>query len=63
MSAERVRRLMFSAVTAMKSGENDLAKKYLERVFYTARDHDTLADAWFYLSEVSEDKGEKRKAL
>ncbi len=63
MSDERVRRLMHSAITAMKSGENNLANKYLERVFITARDHDVLADAWFYLSEITEEKEEKRKAL
>ena len=62
-SKERARRLLYSAVTAVKSGENSLAKKYLERVFLTARDHDILADAWFYLSEITEDKAEKRKSL
>lgn len=63
MSKERVRRLMHAAITALKSGENNLANKYLERVFITARDPDVLADAWFYLSEITEEKEEKRKAL
>ncbi len=63
MSEERVRRLMFNAVTAIKSGEKKLARNYLERVFYSARDHNTLADAWFFLSEIEENEAEKRKAL
>ncbi len=63
MSEERARRLLYSAVTAVKSGENNSARNYLERVFITARDHDILADAWFYLSEISDDPVEKRKAL
>ena len=63
MSEARARSLLFSAVTAVKSGEKNLARKYLERVFMTGRNHDLLADAWFYLSEISDDPVEKRKAL
>lgn len=63
MSERRARSLIYNAVTALKSGEKNLAKKYLERALYHARDHDMLADAWFYLSEATDDKVEKRKCL
>ncbi len=63
MSEDRARSLLYSAVTAVKSGENNLARIYLDRVFMNARNHDILADAWFYLSEIEEDKDAKRKAL
>ena len=63
MSEARVRSLMYSGVTALKAGEMSSARNYLERAIYTARDHDMLADLWFYLSEVESEKEKKRHAL
>jgi len=63
MSKARVRSLMYSGVTALKDGDMRLARNYLERAIYSARDHDMLADLWFYLSEVERDEGRKRNAL
>ncbi len=63
MSEERVRHLLFTAITAIKSGEKKAARNYLDRALYSARDPNKLADIWFHLSEIEEDKAEKRKAL
>lgn len=58
-----LRSLVYNAITAIKSGEKNSARNYLDRALYSARDHDMLADIWFYLSEIEEDKAAKRKAL
>ena len=63
MSEARIRSLLHSGVTALKSGEMGSARNFLERALYSAKDHDILADLWFYLSEVEEDEATKRNAL
>lgn len=63
MDEEYARRLLYKAVTAIKSGENKSARDYLERLFLASRDYDQLADGWFYMSRIAEDPVEKRKAL
>ena len=54
---------MHSGVHALKDGELSLARKYLERAIYSSRDHDMLANLWFYMSEVEDDEAKKRNAL
>jgi hypothetical protein len=63
MSEARIRSLMHNGVTALKHGELNSARNYFERALYSARDHDILADLWFYLSEVESDEEKKRHAL
>ena len=63
MSEEYARRLLHNAITLVKSGEPDSARKYLERLFMSSRDHDMLANGWFYMSEIATELTEKRKAL
>ncbi len=63
MSEARLRSLMHSGVTALKTGELNLARNYFERALYSARDHDLLANLWFYMSEIESDEAEKRNAL
>jgi len=63
MSEARVRGLLHRGVTHLKDGEMNLARNYFERALYSARNHDLLADLWFYMSEVETDEEKKRKAL
>ena len=63
MDEEYARSLMLQIVDAMKNGEYEKARNYLERLFLASRDYDQLADGWYYMSEISEDAAEKRKAL
>ncbi|MBT7782714.1 MAG: hypothetical protein HN741_07340, partial [Anaerolineae bacterium] len=63
MSEARLRSLMLSGITALKTGELNSARNYFERALYTARDHDLLADLWFYMSEIESDEAKKRNAL
>ena len=63
MSDARVRSLMHRGVTHLKDGDMRLARNYLERAIYSARDHDMLANLWFYMSKVESNEEKKRNAL
>ena len=55
--------LLRSGIIDAKSGHRESARRYLDRAVYISNDHDVLAEAWFWMSEVLDDKAEKRKAL
>src|SRR5688572_6438728 len=46
-----------------KAGNKDAARRYLDRAIYMAGSHQLLSEAWFWMGEVLDDPGEKRKAL
>ena len=55
--------LLKSGIIEAKAGNRESARRYLDRAVYISNDHDVLAEAWFWMSEVVDDQGEKRKAL
>ena len=55
--------LLRSGIIDAKSGNRESARRYLDRAVYISNDHDVLAEAWFWMSEVLDDKVEQRKAL
>ncbi len=55
--------LLKSGIIETKAGNRESARRYFDRAVYMSNDHDVLAEAWFWMSEVLDDKGEKRKAL
>ncbi|HEY9526636.1 MAG TPA: hypothetical protein VIR02_06125, partial [Anaerolineales bacterium] len=55
--------LLRSGIIEAKTGNRESARRYLDRAVYISNDHDVLAEAWFWMSEVLDDKLEKRKAL
>jgi hypothetical protein len=55
--------LLRSGIIDAKTGDRESARRYLDRAIYISNDHDVLAEAWFWMSEVLDDKLEKRKAL
>ena len=55
--------LLRSGIIDAKTGNKESARRYLDRAVYISNDHDVLAEAWFWMSEVVDDKVEKRKAL
>jgi hypothetical protein len=57
------RELLKSGIIEARAGHLDAARRYLDRAVYISHDHDVLAEAWFWMSQVLEDSGEKRKAL
>jgi hypothetical protein len=57
------RQLLKSGIIDAKAGDRESARRYLDRAVYISNDHDVLAEAWFWMSEVLDDPVEKRKAL
>ena len=55
--------LLRSGIIETKAGHRDAARRYFDRAAYMSNDHDVLAEAWFWMSEVIDDPTEKRKAL
>ncbi len=63
MNSNYAKELLRTGIIEAKSGSKDSARRYLDRAIYMARTHDVLAEAWFWMSEVVDNKEEKRKAL
>jgi len=63
MSADYAKELLRSGIIDAKTGSKDSARRYLDRAIYMAGSHEMLAEAWFWMSEVTDDPVEKRKAL
>ncbi|MFT3892387.1 MAG: hypothetical protein QM730_12195 [Anaerolineales bacterium] len=63
MFSDYGKELLRSGIIEVKSGNRETARRYLDRAVYMSNDHDVLAEAWFWMSEVIDDKVEKRKAL
>jgi len=63
MVTDRADSLLRYAIIEAKAGNAASARRYIERALVTARDHDILAEAWYWLSRVTEDPVQKRDAL
>src|SRR5512139_848875 len=57
------RQLLKCGIIDAKAGDRESARRYLDRAVYISNDHDVLAEAWFWMSELLDDQAEKRKAL
>ena len=60
---EYSKELLRSGIIEAKSGSKESARRYLDRAIYMTAAHDVLAEAWFWMSEVTDEPVEKRKAL
>src|SRR5215208_4630801 len=63
MFSDYGKELLRSGIIDAKAGNREGARRFLDRAVYMSNDHDVLAEAWFWMSEVLDDKREKRKAL
>jgi hypothetical protein len=63
MFSDYGKELLRSGIIDAKAGNKDSARRYLDRALYISNDHDVLAEAWFWMSEVADDPAEKRNAL
>ncbi|HEX5837539.1 MAG TPA: hypothetical protein VFY26_06890 [Anaerolineales bacterium] len=63
MFSDYGRQLLKSGIIDAKAGHRESARRYLDRAVYISNDHDVLAEAWYWMSEVLDDAAEKRKAL
>ncbi|KAA3648642.1 MAG: tetratricopeptide repeat protein [Chloroflexi bacterium] len=61
--AESTRRLLVRGIASAKAGDVDQARHYLEWVLRTENTHAQREDAWFWLSQISEETAEKREYL
>ena len=55
--------LLRTGIIEAKAGHKESARRYLDRAVYMSRDHDVMAEAWYWLAQVMDDTGEKRKAI
>jgi hypothetical protein len=57
--------LLRSGIIEARAGARASARRYLERAIYASDNsqHDTMAEAWFWMAEVTDDPLDKRKAL
>src|SRR5512138_2881517 len=63
MFSDYGKELLRTGIIDAKAGNRESARRYLDRAVYASNDHDVLAEAWFWMSEVTSDPTEKRKAL
>ncbi|MEW6083580.1 MAG: hypothetical protein AB1607_03195 [Chloroflexota bacterium] len=63
MFSDYGKELLRSGIIEAKAGHKAAALRYLDRAVYMSHDHNVLAEAWFWMSQLLEDKLEKRKAL
>lgn len=57
------RELLRTGIIEAKSGNHDVARRYLDRAIYMSGSHDVLAEAWFWMGEITSESAEKRKAM
>ncbi|MBN2118467.1 MAG: hypothetical protein JW730_17975 [Anaerolineales bacterium] len=57
------RELLRSGIIEAKAGNKESARRYFDRAVYINDDHEVLAEAWFWMSQVMEDQAEQRQAL
>src|SRR3972149_9338210 len=55
--------LLRSGIIEAKAGHRQAAQRYLDRAVYASQDHDVMAEAWFWMSQVVDEPAEKRQAL
>lgn len=55
--------LLRTGIIEAKAGDRNVARRYLDRAIYMSGSHDVLAEAWFWMSEITDDPIEKRKDL
>lgn len=55
--------LLKSGIIEARAGNRESARRYFDRAVYISNDHEVLAEAWFWMSEVLDDKMEKHRAL
>ncbi|MBM3150661.1 MAG: hypothetical protein FJZ96_00410 [Chloroflexi bacterium] len=63
MADETIKTLMWDGIYAAKEGKKEEARRALGRAIELTHDHDSLADAWYWLSRVADDPAESRRCL
>jgi hypothetical protein len=61
--SDNARELLIYGVAAAKANSRDEARNYLEWVLNTDSDFDQQAEAWYWLSRITDDNSQKRDCL
>jgi DNA-directed RNA polymerase subunit RPC12/RpoP len=61
--SDSARDLLVRGIAAAKAGDKQEARFFLEWVLRTDADRDQQIDAWYYLSQISEDPAARRECL
>ncbi len=57
------RDLLRTGIIELKAGNRDTARRYIDRALYMSGDHAVMAEGWYWMSQLTDDPVEKRKAL
>jgi DNA-directed RNA polymerase subunit RPC12/RpoP len=57
------RELLRNGIIEAKAGNKDAAHRYFDRATYMSSDHEVMAEAWFWMSQITDNPVEKRQAL
>lgn len=63
MSQDYAESLLRKGIIEAKAGIKETARRYLERAVDTGGDPDVLSEAWYWMSQITDDPTEKRSAL
>ena len=63
MFSDYGKELLRTGIIEAKAGHKEAAQRYLDRAIYSSSDHDVMAEAWYWMSQVVDDAAEKRKAV
>jgi len=63
MFSDYGRELLKSGIIEAKAGNRESARRYFDRTVYISHDHEVLAEAWFWMSQLIDDRVEKRKVI
>ena len=55
--------LLKTGVIEARAGHRDSARRYFDRAIHSSSDHNVLAEAWYWLSQTTDDPQEKRSAI
>ena len=63
MNSDYSKELLRTGIIEAKAGNKETARRYFDRAIYMSGSHDVLAEAWFWMGEITDASPEKRKAL
>jgi predicted RNA-binding Zn-ribbon protein involved in translation (DUF1610 family) len=63
MFGDYSRDLLRSGIVEFKAGNREAARHYLDRALYMSNDHDVMAEAWYWISELADHPVQRREAL
>jgi tetratricopeptide (TPR) repeat protein len=63
MSSDYGKELLRTGIIEARAGNRETARRYLDRAAYMSHDHEVLAEAWFWMSQMAGDAAESRRAL